>query len=166
MDLNFWLSLSEKQPQKPYSGSPPVSTRIWVRAMISLLKSHCWFASQVEEKFNCISSSLGPLWAQNEDIGNASHTLLTGVTIHLWCRLGLPKFLVNLSLLSFLQWNTDLCYFEFFHIINSISSLSTFLEDLIISRLGWFNEKFIWSQKKVNEKKYYPLEIETCMYQG
>ena len=61
MDLNFWLRLSEKQPQKPYPGSPPVLTRIWVRAMISLLKSHCWFASQVEEKFNCIFSSLGPL---------------------------------------------------------------------------------------------------------
>ena len=98
MDLNFWLRLSEKQPQKPYSGSPPVLTRIWVRAMISLLKRYCWFASLVEEKFNCISSSLGPLRAQNEDIGNASRTLLTGVTIHLWCRLGLPKFLVNLSL--------------------------------------------------------------------
>lgn len=50
-------------------------------------KSHSRFASQVEGDLKCTSiNSLSLLGAQNEDLGAASQTLLTGVRLSLWCR--------------------------------------------------------------------------------
>ena len=85
--VKLCLSPSAKQHRNPCS-SPHLCTRIWVRAMIGLLKKPIVDLS-IRLKGNS-GNSLSPL-VQNKDLDAASQTLLTEVKLRLRRRLLLYK---------------------------------------------------------------------------
>ena len=88
MEIKFWLSLSAKQRQNPCSGPPPVYQDLSMHYGWPVKKAIVKLPIGSKVNSKCISSnSLSPLEAQNKDISAASQTLLTGVRVHLQCRL-------------------------------------------------------------------------------
>ena len=82
-----WLSPSAKQCWNPCCGPQLVCTRIWVRTMVGLLKSHCQFVNQNERKFEThfrkiIKSVRGPeqgYWCCFADVTNLGYIICQSV---------------------------------------------------------------------------------------
>ena len=88
IEFNFWLSLSAKQRQNPCSGPPLVYQDLSAIYDWSVKKAIVKLSIGRKGNSKCISgNSLRSLEVQNKDISAASHTLLTGVRLHLRCRL-------------------------------------------------------------------------------
>ena len=84
IEIQFWLSPSAKQQRNPCSGPQPV----YLDLSMPVIKAIVKLPIGLKGNSKCISgNSLSLLEVQNKDVSTASQTSLTGVRLHLRCRL-------------------------------------------------------------------------------
>ena len=84
----LWLGPSAKQRWNPCSGPPPVYQDLSKRHDWPVKKATVHLPIRMKGSSRCTSvNSLGPLGAENNDLGTASQTLLTKVKLRLQRRL-------------------------------------------------------------------------------
>ena len=96
-------SICETAPKSLFRDLNCIPGRIWVRAMIGLLKNELSICQSTWRE-NRNAFLVIPLGDQNKDIGAASQTLLTRVRLWLWRRLSggyflLPEIIARLTFL-------------------------------------------------------------------
>ena len=96
-------SICETAPKSLFRDLNCIPGRIWVRAMIGLLKNELSICQSTWRE-NRNAFLVIPLGDQNKDIGAASQTLLTRIRLWLWRRLSggyflLPEIIARLTFL-------------------------------------------------------------------